>query len=1459
MEHPALAPFHPVIRDWFARRLGAPTEIQTLAWPKILAGRHVLVTAPTGSGKTLTAFLVALNQLITGHFEPGRLRVLYLSPLKALGNDIRRNLLGPLSELSTLFSERGLAMPAIRVLTRTGDTPNDERRAMLRHPPEILVTTPESLGLMLTGRRAREMFADLEVVILDEIHALAGGKRGTYTLAQVERLTLFGRDVQRIGLSATVHPAARVAAWMGGFDCDRLAAGAIYQPRPVDIVGSTDRRPPAITVHTPLPPAPGPEAKDLFWEALAKELRAIVNRNRSTLIFANSRRSVEKITRLINDGATPPLAYSHHGSLSRELRLDVEEHMKAGELRAIVATGSLELGIDIGGIDEVILLGAPPSIAQTMQRLGRADHRVGGQSKGQVFALHGLDGVEAATLVGLCGQGLLEETTPPAAPLDVLAQVLLSLGCAGPWDLDGLFAFVRRIAAYHDLPRDRFDELLAMLSGRFADAPLRDLRARATVDLVANTFQSRKGTDFVLYQSGGTIPDRGYFNLRLADSRAMLGELDEEFVWERRLGDQFTLGTQAWRILRITHNDVEVGPADPGKPMIPFWKAEEQNRSTLASFALLDFLDTCGARLADPAFPIDLAKTHALPVEDGQRLIAFLSQQREACAGALPGRHDVIIECLAEAGVPLETQQVVLHTFWGGKVNRPLSLALCEHCEREQGVPLEAFATNDQILLLLPDGVDPARIFDGITPDTLPDLLRARLQKTPLFGARFRENAGRALLLPRGDARRRYPLWLRRLRAKKLLATVESLPDFPIVLETWRELIEDDFDLPTLRTVLSELATGHIRTHVARPARPSPFCDGVVFRQTNYHMYLDDSPGPGAGKAPSATRLRELFEDVAPLPMDLVATFARKLARVEPGYEPTSGEDLAFAVREQVFPSKALVDTWLSVLGQDVDPASLANGVLFTFQGGTVPLVCAIGDLPRLLSLRPAESAPVPFLASATLPIAEYLASHSTDGEADDASPLLADFLAFRGPTTAAEITAHLGFSADAISSLADDLGNAVVPCLVEGDPTPRYCDAEHADRLARLHRARRRDLAKREPAPLARLPAFLARWQNLGAAGTGLPDLQAALEPLFGYPLPAEAWEEAILPARLFPYHPSWLDSLFQSFDLAWLGTGSNRLTLAIVNDLDLLVSAPAETDPSPLLASLRADPRGRTLADLCVDGHRPSAETIAEVWRLAGEGLITSTTFETVRRRILGNFKDEAPRPAQASNRRRGFARSTSHEGAFRALPEPAQGTPMDRALLETDRCRLLFSRYGILFRDLLERELPLLRWPRVLQSLRMMELSGEIVAGHFFADIPGLQFATPKALVRLGENDPPSTVVAMNACDPASPCGLGLPAFTHFPKRLPSNTLVIKGVDLLLVLSRGGRDLRAHIPPDHPSLPEALRVFRLFLDRQFHPGPAITVETINGEKAPSSPYAPVLRAFGFRPDYLSLTLSR
>jgi len=488
----ALAAFHPLVRRWFTERFDAPTDAQARAWPAIARGEHVLVSAPTGSGKTLTAFLAVLDNLITGRWGGGAVRALYLSPLKALNTDVRQNLLVPLAELRDLFEREGVPFPSLRVLTRSGDTPDDERRAMLRRPPEILITTPESLNLMLTGTQSRRLFADLRIVILDEIHALAASKRGTYMMSAVERLAWAAGEIQRVALSATVHPVERIAAWMAGFEVRDPGPEVSYRARPVTVIASADRRELALRLCTPdVESSRGPDAADLWWQALAAELKAVIGRNRATLLFANSRRSVEKLVRLLNAGEPEPIAYSHHGSLSRELRLDVEARMKQGRLRAVVATGSLELGIDIGSVDEVVLIGTPPSVAQTLQRIGRADHRVGGTSKARLFSLHGLDHAQAAAMAEMVGRNALEALRPIANPLDVLAQLLLSLGCGVRWDLDQLFAQVRGIAAYRTLPRRHFDLVVAMLAGRYADVPVRDLKARALVDRVANTFTTR--------------------------------------------------------------------------------------------------------------------------------------------------------------------------------------------------------------------------------------------------------------------------------------------------------------------------------------------------------------------------------------------------------------------------------------------------------------------------------------------------------------------------------------------------------------------------------------------------------------------------------------------------------------------------------------------------------------------------------------------------------------------------------------------------------------------------------------------------------------------------------------------------------------------------------------------------------------------------------------------------------
>jgi ATP-dependent Lhr-like helicase len=1476
----SLEQFHPLVRRWFEERFGAPTDAQAKAWPIIAAGEHVLVSAPTGSGKTLTAFLSTLDNLVTGRWSCGAIRALYLSPLKALNSDVRLNLIAPLNELRALFEREKCPFPSIRVMTRSGDTPDDERRAMLRHPPEILITTPESLNLMLTGKQSRQLFGGLATVILDEIHALAGSKRGTYMMSAVERLALAGATFQRIALSATVRPAETIAAWMAGFEVKNPGPDASYQPRPVKVVHAADHRAIALTVRTPdVEPAKGPDAVDIWWDALASDLKEIIAKNRSTLVFANSRRTVEKIARLLNAGESEPIAYSHHGSLSREIRLDVEERMKQGRLRAVVATGSLELGIDIGSVDEVILVGTPPSVAQSVQRIGRADHRVGGTSKASLFFLHGLDGAQAASMEGMVRAGNVEEIQPIRNALDVLAQVLLSMGCNTVWNLDQLFAFVRTMAAYHTLPRRHFDLVIAMLAGRYADAPIRELKPRALVDRVKNTFTTRAGTEFILYQSGGTIPDRGYYHLRLADSKAVIGELDEEFVWERRLGDQFSLGTQAWRILNVTQSDVEVGPADPHGPMIPFWKAEEQNRSTQASFALLDFFDVCEKGIDQDDFAERCLHKHGMDPASALSLVRFLLRQREMSGAPLPGRQRVLVECTKDLTEPTQTQQVVLHTFWGGKVNRPLALALAEAWERVHGGPLDTFATNDHILITLPDAFDPAALLDLVHASALDELLRARLEKTSLFGSRFRENASRALLLPRGDARKRFPLWLNRLRSKKLLASVLRFEDFPILLETWRDLLEDEFEIPTLAGLLDDIAGKRITLHVARTSHPTPFCDGIVFRQTNYQMYLDDAPGSGGRSNLANDLFRDLFSDASPapaVPEELSAELASKLLRTHPGYEPATREEILLAVRENPLLPAEVVTSFIARLSPDEmavpvqDP--LAAIVGYRLPGATQDLACDLADLPRVLGLRgigPEGLISLRLLVgSAHEPIIDYLKANPYRSDSESAATLIGDFLRSRAAISAGEISAALGFAeAELLPLLAElvECESIVAGQLVDGRQERLFCDKENAERLLRLHRAARRAHTEQSfrPRPLDDLPHFLAEWHGLGRQTGGLEPLQGVFDRLFGFPLPAELWEEAVLPSRLEPYYPSWLDTLFQSYGLSWFGCGKAKVAFAFTSDQELFFDSvePSRDDANPeslVARHLENTGRGLGFFDLATATALGTSILAETLWDLAWRGGAGTDSYETVRRGILTDFAAEDVKNGAGRAGFRRWERSRPSAGVWHLVQGKPDRSPLDHSELEKERARIVLARYGVVFRELLERELPLLRWSKLFRALRLLELSGEIVSGHFFLGVPGIQFATHEAIRRLTEALPVSAHYFINACDPASLCGLGLSGLPEeLPRRVAGNWMVFRGSKLVLVVQKSGRELTVLVEPGDPMLASALAIYRLFLGREFSPISSVTLATVNGVMASASPYADELRAIGFTNDYRGMSL--
>lgn len=1493
-----LETFHPLIGEWFAEEIGVPTDVQVLAWPAIARGESVLVSAPTGSGKTLTAFLWSIHQLMTGGWSPGRLRVLYISPLRALNNDIRRNLLGPLAALERRFEAAGVAAPPIRVQTRSGDTPGSERQRMLRQPPEILITTPESLNILLTSNGGRSILGGIECVILDEIHAVAGSKRGTHLITAVDRLVPLAGEFQRIALSATIRPPERIARFVGGFELTGSGETVGYRPRPVKVIRSSAGKEYDIRVcvapGTKLPDALGRASDDGAragegrepgadgggraaprrsaaqpqspWDALVAEFKLRIGANRSTLLFANSRRTTEKVTRLLNENEPAELAYSHHGSLSRELRAVVERRLKEGRLSAIVSTNSLELGIDIGSLDEVILIQTPPTLASAVQRIGRAGHGVGEVSRGRLFPIFGRDLIESAVVAAGIIEQEIEEVAPVTGALDVLAQVILSMTAAESWDIDRLYDFLRTSYPYRELKRRQYELVLEMLAGRYADSRVRELFPRVSLDRIDNTVRARRGAARLVYLSGGTIPDRGYFHLRHQESMAKLGELDEEFVWERSLGDSFSLGAQSWRITRITNNDVMVGPSHGGAAMAPFWRAEERSRGFFLSERVGRFLERADRFLdtgESEALGEVLRTEYRMEDEAAVQLVDLLARQRAATERALPHRRHLLIEHLTEQEAAEGHRRVIFHTLWGGRVNRPLAMALEVAWRKRFGVPLQIESENDCLMVELPLDFDPPELLSLVRADNVETLLREKLESTGFFGARFRENAGRSLLLPRSGFRHRVPLWLNRQRAKKLLESVSGYEDFPILLETWRTCLQDEFDLEGLRTVLDELAREEIAVSETRTAVPSPFAANLIWKQTNRLMYEDDVP-EGGGSALRGDLLKELVfsSSLRPeIPIDLRDRFQRKLHRTYAGYAPRTATEVLDWVRERII----LVESeWRELLtaveceleGASTDEllAELENKLVRLVDPAGPERIVALESLPRLrTALAPefeqVEMVPIAVVAEPSFGALPGAADRQ-DGETDDdpLTELLAEWLRSYGPVSRAHVIEAFGVAPgridEALSGLVED-ERLVIDRFGGDESALELCDTENLERLLRLMRSEARPVF--QALPLDALPLHLAAQHRLGATGAGLSDLQQAFESLFCVSLPAGLWESDILPARLDPYYPSWLDSLLQESDLVWAGAGKERLTFVFSSDLELLDSA----DRARAASRVLPDRPGRfDLVELTESSGLDAAALTEGLWSEAWEGLLTNTGFAAVRAGVLSRFRSAdspaaRPQPRAGRSTRRSFERWRSarpYAGDWERLGS-GDSEPLDALDLEElnkDRARVLLDRYGVLFRELLLRELPGFQWSSVFRSLRLMELSGEVLAGQFFEGVPGLQFASPAAYRRLRTGLPEDAIYWLNAVDPASPCGLALEGLRGaLPRRVPSNHLVFHGSRLVLVSQRNGSDLDIRVPPDHPHLSDYVGFMKTLLTRQFNPLKLIELETINGVPAPQSPY--------------------
>jgi ATP-dependent Lhr-like helicase len=1487
MHEPALSFFHPLIRQWFSEKVGKPTDIQEKSWPEIAEGRHVLVTAPTGCGKTLAAFLWALNQLIIGAWPRGTVRVLYISPLKALNNDVQRNLLKPLRELREHFSKAGALFPDISVLTRSGDTPSEERRKMVRRPPEILITTPESLNLLLTSRSGRSMLTGIATVILDEIHAVVGTKRGTHLITGVDRLVPLSGEFQRIALSATVNPPERVAEFMAGFHKTGKGKDSHYEKRPVSIIQSRQAKAYEISVTFP-PDAREKMVDDSWWPALIDGFKKIIVDHRSTLLFANSRRTTEKVTRMINEGEPSELAYAHHGSLSREIRLAVEEKLKRGELKAIVATNSLELGIDIGSLDRVVLIQTPRAVSSAVQRVGRSGHYVGETSRGTLFPTHGRDFVDAAVMARAILDQDIEEVRPIEAPLDILAQVILSMTAMERWDIDELYAFVKTSYPFRNLPRRHYDLVLEMLAGRYADTRLRELKARVSIDKIDNTIQAGSGAAYLIYTSGGTIPERGYFDLRLKDTRAKIGELDEEFVWERSIGETFTLGSQLWRIEKITHNDVEVVPARSAVGIFPFWKAEEQNGDFHLSERIGLFLERTDRRLDFPGFKEELMSAHAMDGAAADELLGFLKLQKESTGSSLPHRHHLLIEFVEEPVSRGEYKQVILHTFWGGRVNRPFALALQAAWEEKEHKPLQFISDDDAILLMLPHEVQSSDVLGLLSPDNVETYLRKKLEQTGFFGARFRENAERALLLPKSSFKRRMPLWLIRLRAKELLAAVLQYEDFPVLIETWRTCLEDEFDLEDLKTVLDEVREGRIQVSETVTRAASPFAAHLVWKQTNKYMYDDDTPLLAKESAVRPDLIKELLfsSHLRPkIPVGVMRVLDEKLKRTAPGYPPGSALELLDWVKERLAVPEPEWKELAAAIRRDQDAdaalwlgANAKKLVWVTWPGVRHPLLCALETIPKVLvafrmlfddlSLSPvspeenAESLKRRFRShlERTTPSTPWGEGRG-EGEKEeyDLSGFLSTWLAYYGPIEKEQLQHLLGVTAERLDEAIEPLIEAqdvVMDRFGEESASIEVCDSRNLEMLLRM--ARRYRQPSFEALPWERLPLFLAAFQGVIPRGESMDDLQQRLEQVFGWPAPVGAWEEYILPARMRDYRSEWLDTLMNSSDLIWFGCGQRRISMAFNQDIELFRPArdTGHTGDGDELDHLIPDRRGRySFFEITEFSHLDTVHATELLWKEAWKGNVTSDSFRTLRKGAQTGFAARAfADEARLTSRRSGFNRwkvSRPLEGNWLRIDTP----PKERDILAEeelvkDRSRQLLKRFGVLFRELLANELPPLQWRAVFRALRLMELSGEVLSGYFFEGIAGPQFISHEAFRMLQEPLPQDAVFWLNATDPASLCGLA-PGLSRqgLPPRVASTWLVYHGSRIVMIAKRLGKALDIFTGPDDRHLPEYFMVFKDLLGREFNPVQKINVETVNGEPVLRSPYAEALRQFGFR----------
>ncbi|MYR25044.1 MULTISPECIES: DEAD/DEAH box helicase [unclassified Streptomyces] len=1534
----ALQGFSAATRDWFTGAFSAPTAAQEGAWRAIQKESDVLVVAPTGSGKTLAAFLAALDGLASTP-PPAearkRCRVLYVSPLKALAVDVERNLRSPLTGIRQESVRLGLPEPEIRVGIRSGDTPAAERRSLTTRPPDILITTPESLFLMLTSQ-AREALTGVETVILDEVHAVAGTKRGAHLALSLERLDeLLPRPARRIGLSATVRPVDEVARFLS-------------PQRRAEVVQPVSGKEFDLSVVVPVPDlgemGGSPVGEDdkgespSVWPQVEERITDLVQAHRSTIVFVNSRRLAERLCNRLNEiayeratgeplpedhapaqlmggsgpakGAPPVLARAHHGSVSKEQRAQVEEDLKAGRLPAVVATSSLELGIDMGSVDLVVQVESPPSVASGLQRVGRAGHQVGAVSTGVVFPKYRGDLVQSAVVTERMRGGLIEALRVPSNPLDVLAQQLVAMTSMDTWQYDDLLALVRRAAPFAALPESAFESVLDMLAGRYPSDAFAELRPRVVWDRVAGTITGRPGAQRLAVTSGGTIPDRGLFGVFLAGSDpkkggGRVGELDEEMVYESRVGDVFTLGTTSWRIEDITRDRVLVSPA-PGVPgRLPFWKGDQLGRPLELGRALGAFVRELGglsqedARVRLVAAGLDAWAT--------DNLLAYLDEQRRAC-GHVPDDRTIVVERFRDE---LGDWRVVVHSPFGAQVHAPWALAIGSRLHEKLGLDAQVVHADDGIVLRLPDadllGLDQLDIDADAAPmkapgteydseqapvgaqDTLFDqeeierIVTDEVGGSALFASRFRECAARALLLPRRDPGRRTPLWQQRQRASQLLQVASEFGSFPIVLEAVRECLQDVFDVPGLRELMGDIASRRVRLVEVTTPEASPFARSLLFGYVAQFLYEGDSPLAERRAAALSLDSRLLSELLGRAEL-------REL--LDPEVLAELERELQWLTEDRAVKDAEGVADRLRLLGPLTDEELTARGAEPSY-------VRELAESRRAIEVRIAGRAHWAAIEDAgrlrdalgtALPVG--VPEAFTEPVKDPLGDLLARYARTHGPFTTADAAARFGLGTAVTEGALQRL--AAGGRVVAGEFHPAGRGQEWCDATV-LRRLRRRSLAalrhELEPVTPSAYADFLPRWQHLDGNGLrGIDGLVRAVEQLQGATVPASALERLVLPSRLSAYSPALLDELTSAGELLWAGAGAlpgkdGWIGLYPADSAPLLLPEPLPLELSPLHQSLLDALSGgyglffRQIAGQVRATTHPEAtdpQLADALWDLVWSGRLTNDTLAPLRAllgsgRTAGSTAHRARRtvPRGRYGSLAAAARTASRSGPptvagrWSLLP-PREGDPTVRAHA---LARTLLDRYGVVTRGTVAAEGIEGGFSKVYRVLAAFEENGQARRGYVVEGLGAAQFAVEGAVDRLRAvataaergDERAGRAVVLAAADPANAYGAALPwpeppeNTPHKPGRKAGSLVVLVNGALTVYVERGGKTLLVWpatpdeaVDPDDPRVGEALGA----LAEAAEAGAlgTLTVERINGAPALTAPLGPVLEAAGF-----------